>query len=358
VVVDEHDESHQQSQAPTWHARDVAVERARRAGVPCLLTSPTPSLDALAAGRLFTLPRTDERAGWPIVDVLDMRRQDPHTGLLPAPLVRLLRSGRRVLCILNRTGRARLLACAACGELAACERCGANVGQAAGGELVCLRCEAVRPAVCAACGAARLKALRQGVSRVRDEIEALVGEPVAEVTGGGADRAGPATRVVVGTEAALHQAGPADVVAFLDLDQELLAPRYRAAEQALALVARAARLLGGKAGGGRLVLQTHQPRHEVVRAALHADPARLAAAEQRRRRVLEFPPVTALAEVSGAAAGEFVAGLDPWLGVEVLGPADGRWLVRATDSAALADALAATARPSGRLRIAVDPLRI
>ena len=65
--------------------------------------------------------------------------------------------------------------------------------------------------------------------------------------------------MVVGTEATLHQIDRADVVAFLDADQELLAPRYRAAEQALALLARAARLVGGKAGGGRIVVQTFGP---------------------------------------------------------------------------------------------------
>jgi primosomal protein N' (replication factor Y) len=153
------------------------------------------------------------------------------------------------------------------------------------------------------------------------------------------------------------------VVAFLDLDQELLAPRYRAAEQALALLARAARLVGGKHGGGRLVLQTHLPRHEVVQAALHADPTRVADAETERRQLLRYPPVTALAEVSGAAAPAFVdalggglAGLPP--GIELLGPADGRWLVRAPDHRALCDALAGIERPPGRLRVAVDPPRV
>ena len=164
VVIDEHDEAHHQEQAPTWHARDVALERARRAGVPCVMTSPCPSLEALDAGRLIPPSRADERAGWPVVDVVDMRRQDPRTGLLPPALVRLLRSDRRVLCVLNRTGRARLLACKACGELARCERCDAAVAQP-GDELVCARCGTVRPAVCASCGASRLRTLRQGVTR-------------------------------------------------------------------------------------------------------------------------------------------------------------------------------------------------
>jgi primosomal protein N' (replication factor Y) len=217
--------------------------------------------------------------------------------------------------------------------------------------------------VCADCGATKLKLVRQGVSRVREELEALVGEPVAEVSSASpADDPGSGdptqARVIVGTEAVLHQAGRADVVAFLDLDQELLAPRYRAAEQALALLARAARLVGGKAGGGRLVLQTRLPRHEVILAALHADPARVATVEAERRELLRFPPVAALAEVSGPAAGAFVQALGRPAGVEVLGPADGRWLLRAPDHATLCDALAATPRPPGRLRLAVDPLRV
>jgi primosomal protein N' (replication factor Y) (superfamily II helicase) len=383
VVVDEHDESHQQEAAPTWHARDVAAERARRAGVPCVLTSPCPTLEALGWGELVVRGRATERAGWPAVDVVDMRAEDPRTGLLPPALVAVLRSDKRVVCVLNRTGRARLLACAGCGELARCERCDAAVSLPANGDtLACGLCGEERPVVCLHCGKTRLKALRQGVTRVRDEIEALVGEPVAEVTGArprapGADGAELAqARVVVGTEASLHQVARADVVAFLDLDQELLAPRYRAAEQALGLVARAARLVGGRERGGRLLLQTHVPDHEVVQAAVLGDPTRVAEAEAERRELLRFPPVTALAEVSGPAAGDFVAALSsspaaapsdttamwgtkaPQAAVEVLGPADGKWLVRASDHQTLCDALAATPRPSGRLRVAVDPVRI
>jgi primosomal protein N' (replication factor Y) len=357
VVIDEHDDAHRQEQAPTWHARDVALERARRAGVPCVMTSPCPSLEALDAGRLIPPSRADERAGWPVVDVVDMRRQDPRTGLLPPALVRLLRSDRRVLCVLNRTGRARLLACKACGELARCERCDAAVVQP-GDQLVCARCGTVRPAVCASCGASRLRTLRQGVTRVRDEIAALIGEPVDEVTAASGSSAAPGSRVVVGTEATLHQIDRADAVAFLDFDHELLAPRYRAAEQALGLLARAARVVGGKAGGGRLVVQTHVPRHEVLQAALNADPTRVASAERDRRTQLRFPPAAALAEVSGAGADVFVGAVGSCLGVEVLGPSGGRWLVRAPDHRTLCDALAATPRPPGRLRVAVDPARV
>ena len=318
VVIDEHDEAHRQEQAPTWHARDVALERARRAGVPCVMTSPCPSLEALDVGRLIPPSRADERAGWPVVDVVDMRRQDPRTGLLPPALVRLLRSDRRVLCVLNRTGRARLLACKACGELARCERCDAAVAQP-GDQLVCTRCGTVRPAVCASCGASRLRTLRQGVTRVRDEIAALIGEPVDEVTAASGSPTAPRSRVVVGTEATLHQIDRADAVAFLDFDQELLAPRYRAAEQALGLLARAARVVGrqGRRRPARGPDPRAAPRGRPGRAERRPDqggvgrarPAHAAAVPAGRRR---WPRCRAPARTCSSAPSARVSASRSW----------------------------------------------
>ena len=365
LVLDEHDEAYQEERAPTWHARDVALERARRTGAVCTLASPCPSLEALAAGALITPPRVDERAGWPVVEVVDRRREPPGLGLFSERLVVVARDAERMVCVLNRKGRARLLACAVCGELARCEVCGAAAQQDDEG-LRCSRCGTRRPSLCAACGSTRLKTLRMGVTRAAEELEALVRRPVAEVTADGSSK--QRAPILVGTEAVLHRVRGADVVAFLDLDQELLAPRFRAAEQALALLARAARLVGGRGGGergggGRLLLQTRLPDHEVIGAAVHADPARLSEPERARRAELRFPPVTAMAVVSGEAAAAYIDALrarsaeDAGRGLEILGPADGRWLVRAPDHERLCDALAAAPRPTGRLRVNVDPSR-
>lgn len=361
VVLDEHDEVHQQEASPTWHARDVAAERARRAGAACVWVSPCPSLEALGRAPLVRPARAIEREGWPVVEVVDRRTEDPlRADLYSSRLVDLCRAaepGRgRTVCVLNRKGRARLLACAACGELARCEACGAAVGSTEAGTVSCRRCGTDRPALCLSCGGGRLKLLRIGVSRARQDLEALTGRPVAEVTGQSDEV--PDVPVLVGTEAVLHRVASAAVVAFLDLDAELLAPRYRAAEEALALVARAARLVGAKAGGGRLVLQTRLPDHEVVQAALQADPERVATAESARRADLRFPPTVAMAHVSGPRAGAYAEALRGLTGLELLGPADGAWLVRAPDHRSLCDALASTPRPPGRLRVAVDPLRI
>jgi len=100
------------------------------------------------------------------------------------------------------------------------------------------------------------------------------------------------------------------------------------------------------------------PNHEVLDAALHADPARVSDSESRRRGDLGFPPAKAMAAISGPGADEFVATLGTPLGIDVLGPSKGTWLVRAASPDELADALARVTRPAARLRIEVDPLRV
>ena len=356
LVVDEHDESYRSESAPTWSGRDVAIERARRAGVPCVLLSPVPSLEALRSRPVMRPSRGTERASWPQVDVVDRRSEDPRrAGLYSPALVRALRDGGRAACVLNRRGRALLLACRVCGELAVCAECGSSVRQDDRG-LVCRAAGHGRPMVCAECGSTGMRNLRAGVKRVREEIEALVRTPVAEATRSGYD--GPPTaRVVVGTEAVLHLGRPFDLVAFLEFDQELLAPRFRAREQALALIGRAARITGPRDAGGRIVLQTRLPDDPVVTAALRADPALLARAERDRRQELGLPPYGTIAVVSGPEAGEFIARFGTPLGIQIASSPGAQFFLRAPDYDVLCDALASVERPSGRLRIDVDPIR-
>lgn len=364
VVVDEHDEAYQEERAPTWNARDVVVERARRAGAACVLTSPCPSLEALEAFGVEVPARTQERAGWPVVEVVDRRTEAPGSGLYSRRLVALVREAApdaRVVCVLNRKGRVVLLACAACRELARCEACEGPLESAAERlRLRCRRCGSAQPLVCRHCGAARFRSLRVGVSRARDELELLAGQAVEEVTAESRAVPGalPGAAVLVGTEALLHRAAGARVVAFLDFDQELLAPRYRAGERALGLLARAGRLVGGRGGtrSGRVLVQTRLPGHEVIDAAVHGDPSRWSVVEGARRAALRLPPETALARVSGTGAPAVVERLGGRMGVEVLGPSAGRWLVRADDHTALCGALAAAGRVPGA-RVEVDPLR-
>ncbi|NNE72544.1 MAG: hypothetical protein HKN26_02675 [Acidimicrobiales bacterium] len=357
VVLDEHVEALQEERNPTWHARDVAIERADRAGVPCVLVSPSPTLEALQWGPLLKPARAAERRGWPRVDIIDRRDDDPvRGGLLSEHLTEVLRGPAPVVGVLNRKGRSRRLACAFCGELARHEPCGVPFRQEGDAELLCPSCGETRPVICAFCGAGRFKNLRAGVSRLREEVEALALRPVVEITGDSDDV--PPAEIYLGTEAVLHRVPRARAVVFFDFDQELLAPRYRAAEQAMALLIRAARMVGERGDGGRVVVQTRLPSHPVLDAARHADPSRFAEAERERRRPLQQPPFSAQAEVSGAAAAEFAARAGTVDTLTVLGPLDDRYLIRAATSGELADGLAYVERPSGRFRVAVDPPRV
>lgn len=356
VVIDAHEESLCQEAVPTWNAVTIMCERARRSSVPLALVTPCPTPELLSLGPLTVVEPERSRSGWAQLEVLDRRSDDPRLGLYSERLVSVLRNAGRAVCVLNRTGRARLLACASCGDLARCERCGAALSQAEAVGLECSRCGLARPEVCTVCTSTVFRRLKVGVSRAREELEALTGRPVGEVTA--STESLPGSDLLIGTEAVLHRLGPGDgyrTVVFVDFDQELSAPRFRAASEALSLLALGSRLVAGRQG--RVAVQTRQPEHPVIRAAVMGDPAILAEWDAQLRRALQLPPYRALALVSGDAAGEYVAGLRDQ-GAEVLGPRDGEWMVKAPDAEALASALGSVPRPAGRLRVAVEPARL
>jgi primosomal protein N' (replication factor Y) (superfamily II helicase) len=374
IVLDEGDEALKEERAPAWNARELAVERARAAGASVTLVSPAPTVDAEAlAGTPIRPARTIERDGWPAVEVVDPRDEPPGTGLLTTRLATALHAaldtGGRAVCMLNRRGRARLLACRACNELARCEQCGAAVRADADG-LACPRCGTTRPPICLNCHATRLSALRVGVTGARDALASLLPRyTVVEIDAatGHVDSGD----VFIGTEAVFHRlpvdrARPVRLVSFLEFDQELLAPRYRAAEQALWLLVRAARLVGGRrsANGGRVLIQSRLADHEVIAAARHADPFLVTDVERERRAALGFPPFGGLAVLSGAetAVSAATEALRASESLTVLGPAHGHTLLRAPTTTQLCDVLAGAdlepARAKGRLRVEVDPLRV
>jgi primosomal protein N' (replication factor Y) len=200
-----------------------------------------------------------------------------------------------------------------------------------------------------------LKVLRVGVTRATEELSALAGVGATELTGDSQEPIDAGSRLVVGTEAALHRVARADAVVFLDFDQHLLAPRFGAGEESLALLARASRLVGGRQSGGRVLVQTRVPGHEALRAAVHADPAQLAEPERKLREDLALPPFGVLALLRGPGSDDYATALRAHDGLTVSATDPDRWLVRAADHPILCDALASTPRPPGRLRVEVDP---
>ena len=361
IVVGECDEALQETRAPTWHAREVAIERARREGVPCFLISAAPSVEAWRAGPVVALPERTERGGWPWVDVIDLREVDPAKGRFPDEVVRLLRGPERAVVIAQLTGRLRALVCRSCGEVARCEACASSVGLDAGA-LVCSRCATQRGAFCVACGSVALRPWRVGVSKLREELASVLGEPVAEAIAG--KPIAEARRVTVGTEVLLNGAwrGVGRVV-LLDFDHVLLAPTARAAERALGLVVRATRLVGGRAHRtGRVAVVTRVPDHPLVSAAVSGRVDGLAEAEWGSRSAFGLVPAQSAALISGPASAEFVAALrdalrdaggDPSAQLVTRGDATTVALAPVPD--ALAALLHLAGRPAGRVRVEVDP---
>jgi primosomal protein N' (replication factor Y) (superfamily II helicase) len=401
VVLDAHDAAYREESAPTYSAVDVVIERARREGAPCVLATPVPPVALAERTGLRTIAptRAEERAGWPVLERVDRRGSDPRSGMFSDEFVRLARSvlvddatveRGPLVCVYNRTGGARVLACRHCGELARCARCGAAAAQPRGEQVLeCPRCGDSRPVVCASCGRLRMKTLRAGVSRLRDELEALLGVEVGEVAGpasAGSEPPVPTAPVLVGTEAVLHRVRRAAAVVFLDIDLHLLAPRLSATEETMALFVRAARLVGTRSTGSpwaRLQVQTRVPDHPLLAAIARGEPAEVLAEEVAIRRASALPPFAALALVSGVLAPTYAESLrreadaptDPTgptgstVPTDPTGPAptttsvsplgDDRFLLRADTHESLCDLLARTPRPPGRgLRVEVDPLSL
>ena len=364
IVLDEHDERLQDERSPTWHSRDVAIERARALGIPCLLVSPLPTVSATHWAGSQAVRFVEPASGdWPSIEVVDPYsdlgdEEKPQFGLLSSRLIEVLRDkSKTVVCILNTKGRSRLLSCKACKAIVRCEKCDAAVIQNEEGILECNRCGAHRPATCQSCSSNALALLRKGVAKMRDEIEKAALRQVVELSAETTVAANAASLVYIGTEAALHRVSSADVVVFLDFDNELFAPTYRAGEQAWTLLIHATRLLKGSSKA-LIVLQSQDASNTQYADFVLPDPQLLIEREQKKRKVMQLPPYAAMARVVFA---------DP-----TFNPADWahcklafsssvkttEFLVRAENDEALSQGIAQLRDElSTRFRCYVDPMR-
>lgn len=362
VVVDEHDDLLQEERSPTWHARDVAIERCRRARVACCLISPTPSQVARnwAGERIFVAHEIDKQKSWPKIEVLDRNKDESwSTSLISSELIKELRdTSRRVVCVHNTKGRARLIACGKCRTILRCETCDAAVNQRDGATLECPRCAAVRPVVCQSCGSSSCALLKPGVSRLREELQAAANRTVAEVTSATTE-VNQRINIFVGTEAVLHRVQSADTVVFLDVDAELLAPRYRASELVASLIVHAARLVGNSKNSPRILLQTHTPENSLLVGLAKGNLDDHFEIEKGRRSMLKFPPFGSLAEISGAGTQAFLETLGTTMLVQTVIKDSTHGLVRAENWQLLSETLLNAKRPTkSRLSIHVDPPRV
>jgi primosomal protein N' (replication factor Y) len=362
VVIDEHDDLLQEERSPTWHARDVAIERCNRVRANCCLITPFPSQVARkwAGNRLFEIRPADSQRSWPKIEILDRNKDEGwSTSLISSELINELRdSSRRVVCVHNTKGRARLIACAKCRTILRCENCDAAVNQRDEETLECPRCNTARPVVCQACGSSSCALLKPGVSRLREELQAAANRTVAEVTSVTTE-VNQRVNVFVGTEAVLHRVQTADTVVFLDIDAELLAPRYRTSELVGTLIVHAARLVGSSKKTPRILLQTHTPENPLLVGLSTGNLDAYNESEKARRELLKFPPFGSLAEVSGVGTKTFLESMSGSTLVQTMIKDSTHGLIRAENWQMLSDALSNAKRTAkSRISIHVDPPRI
>ena len=355
VIIDVDDESYRSEASPTWHALDVMRHRCDHDGAPLWITSSLPSPAALQVGPLSVAD--DEEGLWPRLEIVDRRASDPRDGVLAANVVtaahRALSGDSQVAVavILQRLGRGRLFACASCGTLARCETCGA-AEEEVDGRLSCGEGHGDREVFCVACGATKLRRVRSGVTTLARDVAAQLSQDVTEITAS-SDPAAAIGRVVVGTEAVLQRVRRCALVIFVDFDQYLLAPRERARRDAVAAVARAGRLVGGRREGrGSVILQTRRGEDAVITALASLSFESLSDDDVETAKVLGLPPYGAIAEIEGESATAFVATMDA-AHVRVVPTAKG-YSVHAPDPLTLSHALRSATRPAGRLRVAVS----
>jgi len=368
VVIDEHDDALREERTPTWHARDIAIERAQQLNISCVLVSALPSVaaKAWAGDRVLKSDNHETDSEWPTIALIDRTLDERWSNsLLSSEFIAELRDhSRRIVAVLNTKGRARLLACASCKSLARCAQCDAAVEIGSTGQFSCPRCSTSRPQVCVKCSSAKFLTLKPGVSKLREEIAQAAGRKLAdvvEVTGAGDDAmAIDQTKMLfVGTEAALHRVHEADTVVFLDIDQELSAPRYRASEIVGSLLVHAARLVGRSERGGKVMVQTHSVDSPVLQAMATLRIDQYLQSVSEMRSFMKLPPFGALAQLSGTNIDDAIHELQKNVFVNVSAASDGSYLVKASDWQVLADALSEIEPAKGvRLKVQVDPARV
>jgi primosomal protein N' (replication factor Y) len=358
IVDEEHETAFKQEDGVIYHARDMAVVRARLAKAACVLVSATPSLETLTnaeMGRYDHLHLSERHgsAGLPSVEAIDLRSHPPERGrFLSPPLIEAVRDtlarGEQAMLFLNRRGYAPLTLCRVCGHRLRCPNCTAwLVEHRAQRRLQCHHCghAASIPQTCPACAAqGSLTPVGPGVERVLEEVEALFPDArrivmasdtipgPAAATAAAEAIAARQVDLIIGTQIVAKgwHFAHLTLVGVVDGDLGLAGGDLRAAERTLQLLHQVSGRAGRAEAPGRVLLQTFAPDHPVMRALVSGDVAAFMAEEAAGRRPGHWPPFGRLAALivssedereADRAARDLGLAAPRAPGVEVLGPA-------------------------------------
>lgn len=317
IVDEEHDPSYKQGDGVRYHARDVAILRAREASCPVVLGSATPSMESWRHAideryKLLTLPERATPTPLPRVEVVDLRGRDliAQGGLgeyLAKRLKENVEAGGQTLLFLNRRGFASSLQCYECGTTLECKNC--SVGLTLHRDARALHCHHCDsripiPQRCPSCNLDALFSQGIGTQRLEDSVRKLVPKArIARLDRDTASTKGASASVLrdwrsgrldvlIGTQMITkgHDVAAVNLVGVIHADQSLAVPDFRASERTFALLCQVAGRAGRGAERGRVIVQTYQPDHPAIAAAAHHDFERFAGLELSDRSELGYPP--------------------------------------------------------------------
>lgn len=322
VVDEEHDISYKQQDTLRYHARDVAIVRAQRLGIPIVLGSATPSLESLHRALLghyahLTLTERAQGQSMPIVETINMRRQRHEAGLSERLALRIrehLSDGNQVLLFLNRRGYAPNWFCSSCGWMADCMYCDAHLTHhRAEKRNICHHCghQELPVIQCPSCGHAPLQPMGTGTERAEEMLSQwFPGVPIIRFD---RDVAGTKNKfeqqlsetenegaaIILGTQmlAKGHHFERVTLVGLWDIDAGLFSADLRAQERMGQLFIQVAGRSGRGQKRGEVLIQTWYPDHDVFKPLLQHDYRTFAAGLLAERRKAHFPPFGFLAVI-------------------------------------------------------------
>jgi len=317
IIDEEHDSSYKQQEGWRYHARDLAVFRAREENIPIVMGSATPALETLhnvqsGKYRQLNLSKRASNARQATQQLIDLKGVQLQGGLSPALIQRMrqhLQADNQVLLFLNRRGFSPALLCHDCGWIAECQRCDHYYTlHQQQRQLRCHHCDSQRPVPrqCPQCGSTHLVPVGLGTEQLEHNLQTLFpGVPLSRIDRDTTSRKGAleqhladvfrgGARILIGTQmlGKGHHFPDVTLVSLLDVDGALFSADFRAAERFAQLYIQVAGRAGRAGKQGEVLLQTHHPEHPLLQILLHQGYDAFAAQTLSERRSVQLPPFT------------------------------------------------------------------
>lgn len=359
IIDEEHEGSYKSESPPKYHAREVALERARMTGSSVMLGSATPSVESYrkALAGEYQLFKMTERAGHaklPKVWIVDLREElrrknkSIFSAKLKALMEQRLQNKEQIMLFLNRRGYAGFVSCRSCGHVKKCPHCDVSLTSHRNGKLVCHYCgyEEIMPKACPACGSRFIAAFGTGTQKVEELVQKEF--PMARVLRmdtdttskkGGHEEILSAFKnheadILIGTQMIVkgHDFPNVTLVGVIAADLSLFSSDYRSGERTFQLLAQAAGRAGRGELDGEVVIQTYQPEHYSIVAAATENYEQFYEQEIAYRTLMSYPPAEHMvaimitskeeekAKIAGQVIGNKVTFYDETNEVKTIGP--------------------------------------